>query len=55
MGRALFSIDEKQWENFGKLVANRAEVLRQFIAWYLGTPGVKMPRRPKPGEDRPET
>ncbi|MET0415809.1 MAG: hypothetical protein ABW022_07290 [Actinoplanes sp.] len=46
--RALFTIDGKLWEDFGKLVGNRSEVLRQFIAWYVGKPGAKMPRRPKP-------
>lgn len=48
--RALFTIDGTLWKDFGKLVSNRAEVLRQFIAWYVGRPGVKMPRRPKPPE-----
>jgi hypothetical protein len=48
--RALFTIDGALWEDFGKLVSNRAEVLRQFIAWYVSKPGAKMPRRPKPRE-----
>ncbi len=48
--RALCTIDGALWKEFGKVVGNRAEVLRQFIGWYLGKPGVKMPRRPKPPE-----
>lgn len=47
MGRALFSVDTALWQRFGELTTNRAEVLRHFIAWYVGTPGVKTPRRPK--------
>lgn len=50
MFRALFSIDEALWIRFGKLVSNRAEVLRQFIGWYVGDPGAKLPRRPKAPE-----
>jgi hypothetical protein len=50
MYRALFSVERKTWKRFGELVSNRAGVLRQFIAWYIGEPGVKMPRRPKPPE-----
>lgn len=46
--RALFTIDKDLWKDFGKLVENRAAVLRDFIAWYVGRPGTKLPRRPKP-------
>jgi hypothetical protein len=46
--RALFSIDAKMWEQFGKLAGgtNRAAILRAFVAWYIRQPGAKMPRRP---------
>ncbi len=45
--RALFTVDKQLWKDFGDVVTNRAEVLRQFIAWYVGRDGAKMPRRPR--------
>lgn len=47
--RTPLSINEEDWKRFGTLAGDRrrAEVLRAFIAWYVGKPGAKMPRRPK--------
>ena len=48
MFRALFSVPEDDWEEFGRQVggANRAGVLRAFVAWFLRKPGAKLPERP---------
>jgi hypothetical protein len=39
------------WDPFGEATAragehDRSSVLREFIAWYIHTPGAKMPKRP---------
>lgn len=43
-------VSDARWAAFGALVGdrNRAEVVRQFIAWYVGEKGAKLPARPKP-------
>lgn len=44
------SVSRDDWDRFKDLVGSRqrAEILRAFISWYVGRPGAKMPRRPKP-------
>ena len=41
-------IEEELWKPFGELagVRDRAEVIRQFVAWYIRKPGAKLPQRP---------
>lgn len=48
--RQTVRIEGALWETFGRLVGdrNRGSVIRQFIAWYVRTPGVTLPRRPPP-------
>lgn len=50
--RALFTVDKQLWKRFGELVGNtnRAAVLRDFVAWYIGRSGAKLPKRPTPPE-----
>ncbi|KAA6216422.1 hypothetical protein CP979_05280 [Streptomyces filamentosus] len=44
---------KSQWVRFGEAAAaagtNRSAVLQQFMAWYIGTPGVECPQRPPAG------
>jgi hypothetical protein len=44
-------IADDDWEAFGQAAGgrNRAQVLRDFIAWYLHRPGAALPERPAPG------
>jgi len=43
-------VTEDAWARFGEAAEQagvpRAELLRQFIAWYSRDPGAKMPTRP---------
>jgi hypothetical protein len=41
-------MEDELWEPFGAAVGmrERAEVIRQFVAWYLRRPGAKLPVRP---------
>lgn len=40
-------IADADWVELGEVAeGGRAEVIRQFIAWYLRRPGAKMPVRP---------
>jgi hypothetical protein len=40
-------IDPELWERFGEVAdPDRSAVLRDFIRWYVGEPGVKAPKRP---------
>lgn len=41
-------IEPELWDPFGALVGDRAraEVIRQFVAWYIRKPGAKLPERP---------
>jgi hypothetical protein len=43
-------ISDDHWERFGQLVGerNRSKVIKEFVAWYVGDPDFKQPRRPKP-------
>lgn len=45
-------VNKVRWEAFGALVAprSRAAVINEFIAWYVGEPGAKLPKRPKPAD-----
>lgn len=40
------------WDDFGVAAkaagTDRSVLVRAFVGWYLGRPGVKLPRRPKP-------
>ena len=41
------------WERFGELAEpDRSAVLRDFVRWYAGEAGAKMPKRPT-GPQRP--
>lgn len=46
-------VPQGRWDAFGALVGirNRTRVVNEFIAWYVGEPDAKMPRRPKPAAD----
>jgi hypothetical protein len=45
--RAFRLPDVGLWERFGDVAEpDRSEVLREFIRWFLGEPGAKLPRRP---------
>ncbi len=44
--RTAIRIEPKLWELFGTVAVNRSAVLRDFIRWYIGEKGAKMPRRP---------
>lgn len=48
MFRALFSVDEDDWDRFGSAAGKglRPNVLRAFVAWYIRKPGAKLPERP---------
>ena len=45
-------MDDLTWSRFGAAAeamgTDRAEVLRQFIRWYLRDPGGRIPVRPEP-------
>lgn len=45
-------VDGKLWDAFGAATGlrERAEILREFMRWYIHEPGAKMPKRP-PRED----
>lgn len=42
-------VEDELWEAFGRLVGprNRSAILREFIRWYVGARGAKLPRPPK--------
>ncbi|MFJ9771157.1 hypothetical protein ACIRVF_07930 [Kitasatospora sp. NPDC101157] len=46
-------IPDDEWLPFGEATksqeASRAEVVRDFIRWYLRRPGAKLPPRPEAG------
>jgi hypothetical protein len=44
--RTALRIEPSLWQRFGEVAANRSEVLRDFIRWYIGEKGAKMPKRP---------
>lgn len=52
MFRVLVSVDMEDWKAFKRLVGvgNAPQVVRDFVAYFIGKPGAKMPRRPKPPE-----
>jgi hypothetical protein len=48
-----FRADDELWEDFGRAVAaspdeeaDRSSVLRQFMRWYAGRTGARLPQRP---------
>lgn len=45
-------VETELWKAFGRRTGrrNRAQVLRQFMRWYIREPGAKLPTRP-PAED----
>ncbi|MEK9524044.1 hypothetical protein MIU24_32425 [Streptomyces venezuelae] len=51
-------LPESEWDDFRKATravhaegrSPRSLVLRDFIRWYIGTPGVRMPSRPSRGD-----
>ncbi|MEV6035985.1 hypothetical protein AB0L65_32855 [Nonomuraea sp. NPDC052116] len=49
-------VDAELWDAFGALVGdrNRSAVIREFIRWYVGERGAKLPRPPKPSAELPE-
>jgi hypothetical protein len=42
-------VDDELWAAFGALVGdrNRSAVIREFLRWYVGERGAKLPRPPK--------
>jgi hypothetical protein len=51
-----FRAPDSLWERFTTAVertpeANLSIVLRQFLRWYAGDPGAKLPERPTPVRD----
>ena len=65
MANKPLKIDDEPWQLFGELApplqnlggnqgqtGGRAGVLRQFIDWYNGEPGVSCPRRPRASVQR---
>lgn len=47
--RQTVRVDKELWEAFGKVAdPDRSTVLRDFIRWYTGEVGAKMPRRRQP-------
>lgn len=52
-GLRRFRTTDELWERFGRAVeegpdaeADRSKVLRNFIRWYIGEPGARLPDRP---------
>lgn len=45
-------VAQDRWDAFGALVGprSRAKIVNEFIAWYIGEPGAKQPKRPKPAD-----
>jgi hypothetical protein len=45
-------ISDDRWSKFGALVGlrERSRVINEFVAWYVGEPGAKLPKRPKPAD-----
>lgn len=45
-------VDQDLWDEFGALVGdrNRARMVRDYIRWYVGRPGVAAPKRPTKSE-----
>jgi hypothetical protein len=50
-----FRADDELWVKFGDAVrrspdaeADMSKVLRQFVRWYAGEPGARLPERPEP-------
>ncbi|MFC7330784.1 hypothetical protein [Marinactinospora rubrisoli] len=41
-------VDQDLWDRFGELAGDRsrAEVVREFIRWYVRERGAKLPERP---------
>lgn len=41
-------ISDDHWDRFGALVGlrERSRVIKEFVAWYVGEPGAKLPKRP---------
>jgi len=41
-------VSDDDWTEFGEAVGvrNRAQVIRDFLAWYLRRPGATLPERP---------
>lgn len=48
-------VPDPRWTAFGALAGlrERSRVINEFIAWYVGEPGAKMPKRPKPVDNDP--
>lgn len=45
-------VPQGRWDAFGALVGvrQRTRIVNEFIAWYVGEPGAKLPKRPKLSE-----
>ena len=43
---------DDEWDELAEVAGKhkRAEVIRQFVRWYLRKPGARLPRRPERGE-----
>ena len=42
------AVPQGRWDAFGALVGirDRARIVNEFIAWFVGEPGAKLPKRP---------
>ena len=44
-----FRLDADRWDRFGEAAKpDRSAVLREFVRWYIGEKGARLPKRPKP-------
>jgi hypothetical protein len=39
-------VSDEDWADLGERAGNRAQVMRELIAWYLRRPGAELPERP---------
>ncbi len=48
-------VDQDLWQEFGEAAAERgttrSAALREFIRWYVHSPGARLPERPPKGWD----
>ena len=46
--RQTIRVDETLWDEFGETAEpDRSTVIREFIRWYVGQAGAKLPKRPR--------
>lgn len=52
MSRHALSIPDDLWEELGQVVGvnRRSQLIRDLVAWHIGKPGARMPKRPPASE-----